>query len=106
MGEIKFVLLSFVLAILFLLGLQVKIGETTIEAQATRAIYQSRIPEHLTKVASGGAKMIRDLVQKTKDISNDSFGRTEEQKNEIKSRLPRLERSEAYLKSQSDSSTH
>lgn len=103
MGEIKFVLMSFIFSVLLLLGLQIKVGDSTIEAKATRWAYQSNIPNHLTKVAAGGALMIRDLITKTKQISNENFGRTEDQKNEVKSRLPSFERSEAYLKSRSSS---
>lgn len=68
MAELKFLFKTFLLTLLFILVLQIKIGEKTIERSTYQVLANSRFVSFLNEVAYGAVvlgKQFRDKVDET-----------------------------------------
>jgi len=73
MPEVMFVLKSLVIAVVVMMGLQVKVGNTSIEQQAHQWIQTSSVGTYLQSVAAGAALAIRNAAGMTTDFVSSTF---------------------------------
>ena len=74
MPEVMFVLKSMAIAIVLMIGLQVKIGNTSLESSLQNWIRTSSISNYVHGVSSGAVLAIRNAAQVTKDFVAETFG--------------------------------
>lgn len=67
MSELFFCLKTFVLTIAIVIVMQVQVGERTLENHALSWVQTSPIVSPLNSVARGGAKVIREMMDKTQE---------------------------------------
>ena len=86
MMDFYFFLKTLTLTLAFIILMQIKIGNKSLEDQALMVFRSSVIEEPLTKIAHGGVKMARDAVKAIQDKINGSpSAREEENKNQKRS---------------------
>ncbi len=73
MPEMMFVLKSLVIAIVVTVGLQMRVGNVTIENQAHTWIQTSTIPNYLKDVSSGAILAIRNATKVSTDFISQTF---------------------------------
>ncbi len=61
MSELMFVLKSFLLTVIFVIALQVKVGNSSLEQHSQRWLQKSSVSLYVQSVASGGALALRNL---------------------------------------------
>ena len=74
MPELMFVLKSLVIAIVVTVGLQIRIGNITIESQAHTWIQTATVPNYLKDVSSGAILAIRNATKVSTDFIGQTFG--------------------------------
>ena len=80
MDEVKFALKLFIVSILIVMGLQVKIGQSTLEDRMETAFQSSWIAQPLQKVTDGAVLAIRNAMQNVSDYANKTVSGPEPQK--------------------------
>jgi hypothetical protein len=74
MPELMFVLKSLVITVVIMIGLQVKIGNTTMEDLVHHWIQTSSLSNYLHSVSSGAVLAIRNTAMTAKEFVGETFG--------------------------------
>lgn len=74
MPEVKSVIKSFFIALLIVIGLQVKVGSATLENHAQEWIHTSSIAFYLQDVADGATLMLHNVGHSMSDFVGKTFG--------------------------------
>ena len=74
MPELSFVLKAFVLSLIVMVGLQFRVGNTTLEGQAHSWIQTATVPNYLRDVSAGAIIAIRSASQAGADFVAKTFG--------------------------------
>ena len=74
MPELMFVLKSLAIAVVLTLGLQVRVGSTTLENHANQWIRTATVPLYLQEVSSGAVLAIRNAAKVSGDFVGKTFG--------------------------------
>ncbi len=74
MPEVMFVLKSLAITVVLMIGLQIKIGNTSLEDSLQGWIRTSSISNYVHGVSSGAVLAIRNAAQTTKDFVAETFG--------------------------------
>ena len=75
MPEIMFVLKAFLVAIVLTVCMQVKVGNSSIESQASVWLQTSSLPIYLTKVSQGAVLAIKNASGSAKDFVAKTFNK-------------------------------
>lgn len=74
MHEVMFVFKSFIVAIIVMIGLQVKIGKSSLEQRAEHWIQTSSVASYVQNVSSGAVLAIRNAAGVATDFVMETFG--------------------------------
>lgn len=74
MPELMFVLKSFIIAVIFLICLQIKIGNSTIEQKAEHWAQNSTVAEYVQNVSSGAVLVVRNGASVVTEYVSKTFG--------------------------------
>jgi hypothetical protein len=74
MPELMFVLKSLAIAVVVTVGLQMRVGNTTLENQAHTWIQTSAVPNYLKDVSSGAIVAVRNATKISTDFIGKTFG--------------------------------
>jgi hypothetical protein len=74
MPELMFVLKSLVITVVIMIGLQVKIGNTTMEESVHHWVQTSSLSTYIHGVSSGAVLAIRNTASTAKDFVSETFG--------------------------------
>jgi hypothetical protein len=75
MPELMFVLKAFLVSVIITVCLQIKVGNSSIESQASLWLQTSSLPVYLTKVSQGAVLAIRNAGGAAKDFVGKTFNR-------------------------------
>ena len=100
MDELKFTLKVLVITIVLALGLQVKVGEQSVEYYAYGFITHSWLSERVQEVTAGGLKLAQDGYKKISWSLNGFFDR--EQADGNRKLVGSFKRSEAYRREKAE----
>lgn len=78
MSEIISALKSFGFAVLIMLGMQIKVGNATLETRAEEFFQASAISMYLQSVSSGAVLMIQNTTKRATEFFAKKMGRTQE----------------------------
>lgn len=101
MPELGFVLKSLVIALVVMIGLQVKVGNTSLEQKAEHWVHTSSIGNYLQNVASGAVLAIRNAAGLTTNFVSETFSNEQQVTTQKAGRLNfEFKRSQKYQEEQ------
>jgi len=101
MPEVMFVLKSLVVTVVIMIGLQIKVGNVSLEDSIHHWVQTSNISNYVHGASSGAVLAIRNAAQATKDFVGETFGH--ESGTQKAGRLNfEIKRSQKYLDEQAD----
>lgn len=74
MPELSFVIKAFALSLILMVGLQFRVGNTTLEGQAHSWIQAATVPNYLKDVSAGAIIAIRNATKVGTDFIGKTFG--------------------------------
>lgn len=101
MAEVMFVVKSFVIALVVVAGLQMRLGQKSLETHAFEMIRSTAQATGLEKIAQGGALFIKNAGQSVSGFVSKTFGHGSETQQAGRLNL-NLKRSEAYNREQAE----
>lgn len=75
MPEIMFVLKAFLVSVVITICMQVKVGNASLESQASLWLQTSSVPVYLTKVSQGAVLAIKNASISAKDFIGKTFNK-------------------------------